>query len=76
MVVAEGGTGVSLVNMGSTPLRAPAVEAAVALGASVTEAAAGAADGTEPPTDTQADAAYREHLARVLTARALDVAGA
>ena len=76
VVVAEGGAGVSLVNMGSTPLRAPAVEAAVASGASVTEAAAGAADGTEPPTDTQADAAYREHLARVLTARALEVAGA
>ena len=76
VVVAEGGTGVSLVNMGSTPLRAPAVEAAVASGASATEAAAGAADGTEPPTDTQADAAYREHLARVLTARALEIAGA
>ena len=76
VVVAEGGAGVSLVNMGSTPLRAPAVEAAVASGASVTEAAAGAADGTEPPTDTQADAAYREHLARVLTARALEIAGA
>ena len=76
VVVAEGGTGVSLVNMGSTPLRAPAVEAAVASGASATEAAAGAADGTEPPTDTQADAAYREQLARVLTARALEIAGA
>jgi carbon-monoxide dehydrogenase medium subunit len=52
------------------------VEAAVASGASAAEAAAGAADGTDPPTDTQADAAYREHLARVLTARALEAAGA
>ena len=34
-----------------------------------------AADGTEPPTDNQADGAYREHLARVLTARALVAAG-
>ena len=75
-VVAEGGAGVALVNMGSTPLRASAVEAAVASGASAAEAAAGAADGTDPPTDTQADAAYREHLARVLTARALEAAGA
>ena len=75
VVVAEGGAGVSLVNMASTPMRATAVEAAVAGGASATDAAAGAADGTEPPTDNQADGAYREHLARVLTARALTAAG-
>ena len=75
VVVAEGGAGVSLVNMGSTPIRATAVEVAVAGGASATDAAASAADGTEPPTDNQADGAYREHLARVLTARALVAAG-
>ena len=47
-----------------------------ALGVVAAAAAAGAADGTDPPTDTQAAAAYREHLARVLTARALEAAGA
>ncbi|HBA94678.1 MAG TPA: carbon monoxide dehydrogenase, partial [Acidimicrobiaceae bacterium] len=67
VVVAEGGAGVSLVNMASTPIRATAVEAALAGGASATDAAASAADGTEPPTDNQADGPYREHLARVLT---------
>ncbi|MDE0832698.1 MAG: FAD binding domain-containing protein [Acidimicrobiales bacterium] len=75
VVVAEGGAGVSLVNMASTPLRATAVEVALAGGASATDAAASAADGTEPPTDNQADGPYREHLARVLTARALTAAG-
>ncbi|MDP6481382.1 MAG: FAD binding domain-containing protein [Acidimicrobiales bacterium] len=76
VAVAEGGAGVSLVNMGSTPLRASAVEAAVAGGAGASDAAAAAADGTEPPSDNNADGAYREHLARVLTERALASAGA
>ena len=76
VAVAEGGAGVSLVNMGSTPLRAAAVEAAVAGGAGASDAAAVAADGTEPPTDNNADGAYREHLVRVLTERALVAAGA
>jgi carbon-monoxide dehydrogenase medium subunit len=52
------------------------VEAALAGGASAADAAAGAADGTEPPTDNQADGPYRQHLARVLTRRALEAAGA
>ena len=76
VAAAEGGAGVSLVNMGSTPLRAAAVEAAVAGGAGASDAAAVAADGTEPPTDNNADGAYREHLVRVLTERALVAAGA
>ena len=75
-VVAEGGAGVVLVNMGQIPLRASAVEAALAGGASAVEAAAAAADGTEPPSDNNADVAYREHLVRVLTERALAAAGA
>ncbi|MEM7095941.1 MAG: xanthine dehydrogenase family protein subunit M [Actinomycetota bacterium] len=73
--VAEGGAGVSLVNMGSTPLRARAVEEAVAGGASAAEAAELAADGAEPMDDNNADAAYRTHLAKVLTRRALEAAG-
>ncbi len=75
-MVAEGGAGVALVNMASTPIRASSVEAALAGGASAADAAAGAADGTEPPTDTQADGPYRQHLAMVLTRRALEAAGA
>jgi carbon-monoxide dehydrogenase medium subunit len=66
---------VALVNMGSTPMRAAGVEAAVAGGALPGDAAAVAADGTEPPTDNNADGDYRAHLARVLTERALVAAG-
>ncbi len=75
VAVAEGGRGVAMVNMGSTPLRAAGVEQAVAQGASASDAAAVAADGTEPPTDLNGDADYRRHLARVLTERALRAAG-
>ena len=74
VAVANGGEGVALVNMGSTPMRAPAVEAALASGASVADAAALAADGATPPADNNADAAYRSHLAQVLTRRALQAA--
>ena len=70
--VADGGKGISLVNMGSTPLRATAAEEALAGGASAADAAAMAADGTSPPEDLNADATYRSHLAKVLTGRALE----
>lgn len=72
--VRNGTTGIALVNMGSTPLRASAVEAAVESGASPTDAAALAADGTEPPTDLNATPEYRRHLATVLVRRALEEA--
>jgi carbon-monoxide dehydrogenase medium subunit len=68
----DGGTHVALVNMGSVPLRANAVEAALASGATPTDAAAHAADGTEPTQDLNASPEYREHLARVLVRRALE----
>ncbi len=74
-VVGEGISGVSLVNMGSTPLRATAVEEALASGAGAADAAAVAAEGTDAPADLNASPAYREHLARVLTRRALEAAG-
>jgi carbon-monoxide dehydrogenase medium subunit len=74
MAVRNGTTRVALVNMGGTPLRAVAVEEALAGGSSVEEAAAQAADGTEPPADINATPEYREHLARVLVRRALDAA--
>lgn len=62
---------VALANMGSAPLRATAVETALAEGASPADAAALAAEGTAPVSDMHADGAYRMHLARVLTRRAL-----
>jgi len=70
-----GATQVSLVNMGSTPLRAEAVESALAGGASAAEAAEVAAEGTDAPTDLNASPEYRDHLARVLTKRALEASG-
>ncbi|MFN8193238.1 MAG: xanthine dehydrogenase family protein subunit M [Nocardioidaceae bacterium] len=72
---------VGLTNMGSTPVRARAVESALA-GASATEESVGAAaslagDGTNPPSDLNGAADYRTHLATVLTRRAvLAAAGA
>ncbi len=66
---------VGLTNMGPVPIRAAAVEAALvggpATAAAIKAAAANAADGTSPVDDTSAGADYREHLARVLTQRAL-----
>jgi carbon-monoxide dehydrogenase medium subunit len=84
-VNASGGTineaKVALTNMGSTPLRATAMESALA-GSPATEdgvraAADQAADGTNPPSDLNGDADYRRHLATVLARRAvLAAAGA
>jgi carbon-monoxide dehydrogenase medium subunit len=69
---------IGLTNMGSTPLRATATEQAL-VGAdvsleTVTAAAAQAAEGTEPSSDLNAQADYRQHLARVLTGRAVRAA--
>jgi carbon-monoxide dehydrogenase medium subunit len=72
----NGNAGVALVNMASTPVRASAVEAALADGASAAVAAAHAADGLNPPTDTNAGPEFRRHLAQVLVRRALEEAGA
>jgi len=73
--IKNGTTGVALVNMGSIPLRASAVEQALSQGASVSDAAMQAAEGTEPPTDLNASPDYRRHLAQVLVRRALEEAG-
>ncbi len=70
-VAAIGGR-VALANMGPVPVRARAVEQALASGASVAEAAGLAAEGTDPAEDIHADRSYRQHLARVLTRRALE----
>jgi carbon-monoxide dehydrogenase medium subunit len=68
----NGATNVALTHMGATPLRARAVEAALRDGADPAAAAAHAAEGTEAPSDTNASAEFREHMARVLTRRALE----
>jgi carbon-monoxide dehydrogenase medium subunit len=72
--VAVVGGQVGLINMGGTPLRATAVEAALAGGASPETAAELAAEDTTPMDEAHAPAAYRQHLARVLTGRALAAA--
>ena len=74
--VVDGTPRVALVNMGSTPLRARGVEAALAGGATPADAADRAGDGLDPPADLQASAEYRRHLARVLVRRALEEATA
>ena len=78
-VKADGGTiseaKIGLTNMGSTALRASGVEQALvgqpATADAVKAACAAAADGTNPPSDTNGDADYRRHLAGVLTGRAV-----
>lgn len=71
----DGSAGVALVNMGSTPVRAVAVEQALAQGASAADAAAVADEGLDPPADLNASSEYRRHLARVLVRRALEASG-
>ncbi len=71
---------VGLTHMGSTPLRATAVEEALR-GQPLDEdriaaAAEQAAEGTEPPGDLNATPDYKRHLARVLVKRALQAAAA
>lgn len=71
---------VALAGVGSTPRRLPGVEAAVAGQRPQTDtlrrAAGGAAREIDPDGDAHASASYRRHLARVLTARALERAAA
>lgn len=66
---------IGLTNMGTTPLRARGAEQALAGSAASADAirtAAGqAAEGTAPPSDLNGQADYRQHLARVLTGRAV-----
>lgn len=66
---------IGLTNMGSTPLRASAVEAAL-VGAAATDeavraACAAAAEGTNPPSDLNGSSDYRRALAPILTRRAV-----
>ena len=73
----NGGVGkaaVALTNMGPKPLRATAVEEALASGTEPAGAAQAAAEGTEPIDDPFATADYRRHLAQVLVRRAVEEA--
>ena len=74
VAVTNGSSRVALINMGPTPLRARAVEAALASGAGPAEAASHAAEGAEPTADLNASVEYRQHLATVLVRRALEEA--
>jgi len=67
--------GVGLVNMDSRPVRASAVESALREGASGADAAVHAADDREAPSDLNANAEFRAHLARVLVGRGLAASG-
>ena len=66
---------IGLTNMGSIPLRATAVEDALRgqelSPENIAKAAELAAEGTRPPADLNASTEYKQHLARVLTRRAI-----
>jgi aerobic carbon-monoxide dehydrogenase medium subunit len=73
-VRANGGARVALTNMGPTAVRAAGVEEALLSGSDPAAAAERAAEGTSPPSDHNGSAEFRQHLARVLTRRALEQA--
>jgi aerobic carbon-monoxide dehydrogenase medium subunit len=70
----NGGWRIGLTNVGPTPVRAIAVEQALASGATPADAAEHASDGLNPSADLRASADYKKHLARVLTRRAIEQA--
>jgi aerobic carbon-monoxide dehydrogenase medium subunit len=69
---------IGLTNMGLTPLRAWAVEAALAGSETSPEALRSAAEhapeGTSPPADTNGSSEYRRELSKVLVRRAVEEA--
>ena len=65
---------VALIGATDRPVRASAVEEALAGGASIADAARHAAEGVEPIDDPRVPGAYRIHLAGVVTRRALEQA--
>ena len=72
------GARIALIGVADTPLRRPEAERAL-LGAEIgsapfDEAAAAAVEGLAPASDIHGTSAYRTHLARVLTRRALEQA--
>ncbi len=75
-VHSNGDTRVAFTNMAPITMRAKGVEEALAGGADAATASERAAEGTSPPSDHNASGEFREHLARVLTRRALEEASA
>lgn len=73
-IVRNGSAAVGLTNLGGTPLRAVAVEEALAAGESPESASRAAAEGTSPVDDVFASAEYRRHLAPIVVRRALEEA--
>lgn len=65
---------IGLTNVAPTPVRATAVEKALAEGASASQAAELASEGLNPSGDLRASPEYKKHLARVLTRRAIEQA--
>lgn len=68
---AASGGRVALASMATQVIRARSTEDALAAGASLTDAAAVADEGSDPPADLRGSASYRRHLARVLVGDAL-----
>lgn len=73
-VAHDGGAAVGLTAMGETPLRAAAVEEALASGADPADAAERAADGTRPVSDPLGSSEYRKAMVKVFARRALEEA--
>ena len=71
-MASNGGVNVALTNMAEKPLRAGAVEQALASGADPAAAAEQVLEGTSAPNDALASSEYREALAKVLTRRAIE----
>jgi len=63
---------VGLTNAAPTPVRARAVEQALASGASPADASRQAVQGIEPAADLRGSVEYKTHLAQVLTQRAIE----
>ena len=64
-------SGIGMINMGSTPVRAAASETALNSGESNENIAGLADDGLTPPSDIHGQQEYRRHLSKVLLGRAL-----
>ncbi len=73
-----GSASIALTNVGPTPMRAPAAEQALqgqqANADTVRRAAELADQGLEPSADLNASTAYKKHLVKVMTRRALEAA--
>ncbi len=68
----NGNGGIALVNMGSTPIFASSATEAWLGGASAADVSELATAEAEPQADLNASVEYRQHLAKVLTRRALE----